>query len=259
MKTNAPNDSDTIIQKLPSDMGIHRNPRKGTLNAPDKILEGFNFEKDVLIDEIFPDEFNLEKTHNRIENNTNELIDYRKPIISIGGDHSVSFPVIKALKQEYPDLKLVWLDSHLDLKEKVDNHVSHDVVVRELLEHSFEPEEIYFVGITRIDQDEENFIEDKAFNIYRSDEVEKFLREFNPDEQPVYLSVDIDALKQGLAPGTGYPDGELDLEQMETIIDATEPDFADLVEVAPSLDDQNRTVKSAERVLDRLLQFVTHY
>ncbi len=73
MKTESAEDSELIVQKLPSDMGIHRNPRKGTLNAPAKILDGFEFSRKVLVDEVFPNEFDLEETQQRIEENTREL------------------------------------------------------------------------------------------------------------------------------------------------------------------------------------------
>lgn len=252
MKTNSPGEADLIVQKLPSDMGIHRNPRKGTLNAPGKILDDFKFNNKVLVDEVFPDEFSLEETQRRIEQNTRDLLQYDKPIISVGGDHSVSFPVIKALKEEYPDLKLVWLDSHLDLKEKVGENVSHDVVARELLENGFSEDEIFFVGITRIDEDEEEFMEDKELDIFGPGEIEEFLREFNLNEQPVYLSIDIDVLKEELAPGTGYPDGELEIGEVEKIIESVEPGFADIVEVAPPLDEEGETVVNARTILELL-------
>lgn len=248
MRTNKTSEADLIIQKLPSDMGIHRNPRKGTLNAPGKILEDYSSENKVLIDEVFPDEFSLEKTHQRIEGNTEEILEYGKPVLSLGGDHSVSFPVIKALKNNNPGMRLVWLDAHLDLKEKVGNHVSHDVVVRELLKNGFSEDEIYFVGITEIDHDEEEFMDDRDLNIYRNDELEEFRREFKNDEQPAYLSADIDVLKEELAPGTGYPDGKLNLEEVRSVIETIGPDHADLVEVAPPLND-GTTVKNSRKVL----------
>lgn len=254
LKVKSPEDASIIIQKLPCDIGIHRNPRKGTLDAPEKILEDHDFEEDVLIYEAFPDEFDLEQTHSRFRENTEELIQYGKPLISIGGDHSVSFPVICALKERFPDLKLVWLDSHLDLKEKVDEHVSHDVVVRELLDHGFSEEEIIFVGITRVDEDEEEFLENGDLEVYRESGVGEFIREFSSNEQPVYLSVDIDVLKKELAPGTGYPNGELNLEEVQRIIEEINPDFADLVEVAPSLDNNNRTISNGKRILDSLIR-----
>ncbi len=253
MRTKSPDEAEKIVQKLSSDMGIHRNPRKGTLNAPEEILTGFETGEKILIDEVFPDEFSLENTHEKISENTEELLRYGKPLLSIGGDHSVSFPVLKVLKQKFPNLKLVWLDAHLDLKEKVDGHVSHDVVVRELLESGFSEDEIFFLGTTRIDDDEEKFLENHEINIFGPDELEEFKREFNSSEQPVYLSVDIDVLKEEEAPGTGYPDGNLGVEEVLDLIEKISPSHADLVEVAPPFDSDGITVKNSRKILDKLL------
>ncbi|WEL23864.1 arginase family protein [Candidatus Nanohalovita haloferacivicina] len=249
-KVNSPEDSDIVIQKIPCDMGIHRNPRKGTLNGPEKIMEGLDLKERFLVDEVFPEEFDLEETHRRIEKNTEELLQYDRPLISVGGDHSVSFPVIKALKEENPDLKLVWLDAHLDLKEKVDGHVSHDVVVRELLDHGFSEDEIVFLGITEVDYDEEEFLESHDFAIYRPDEVDDFLeQELDGD---YYLSVDIDVLRPEIAPGTGYRDGEMELEEVLEVIERLGPVHADLVEVAPPFDENGRTIEAARNILEKL-------
>lgn len=254
MKTNTPEDAELILQKLPSDMGIHRNPRKGTLNAPESILEELEFSRTVLVEDVFPNEFDLEETQRRIRENTESLLNYEKPILSIGGDHSVSYPAIRALKEKYPDLRVVWLDSHLDLKKKVEGHVSHDVVVRELLQNGFSEDEIVFVGITRIDDDEEGFLEEHDLDIYTHDEIEEFLKDFDSEEAPVYLSVDIDVLREDLAPGTGYPDGKLCIEEVKQAIDTAEPAGADLVEVAPPLDRESRTLRSAREVLSALVE-----
>lgn len=248
----SPEEAEILVQKLPSDTGIHRNPRKGTLNAPDVLLDDLELSRPVLVEEVFPDEFDLEETQRRIETNTRDLADYDKPLLSVGGDHSVSFPVIRALKERNPGMKLVWLDSHLDLKEKVDGHVSHDVVVRELLDY-FDREEIYFVGITRIDDDEGRFIQGRDMNIYRAGELDSFLQEFTEND-PVYLSVDIDVLKEEIAPGTGYPDGELEMEDVKEVIHTVKPSHADLVEVAPPLDEENKTVTAGKDILKKLIE-----
>lgn len=252
-KVSSPEDAEVIVQKLPCDMGIHRNPRKGTLNAPEIILEEFEFERPVMAEEIFPDEFDLEETHRRIYENTSELIEYNRPLISLGGDHSVSYPAIKALKQHNPEMKLVWLDAHLDLKEKVGDNISHDVVVRQLIEEGlFSPEEVYFAGITEIDHDESEYLEKHDFNIYRPDEIDEFLKNF---DDKAYLSIDIDVLREDMAPGTGYPDGDLKLEQVLEIVEGVDFLHADIVEVAPSLDD-GKAVNSGREILRSLISEV---
>lgn len=256
MNINRPEDAEILLQKLPSDMGIHRNPRKGTLNAPEKILEGLKLDGEVFIDEVFPEEFDLAKAHENIYENTVELSEYERPLVSIGGDHSISYPIIKALKEKFPDMQLVWLDSHLDLKEKIGENNSHDVIVRELLDSGlFSEDEIFFVGVTKIDHDEEKFLEEHDLKIYRPEELSKFIKEYSC-ERPCYLSVDIDVLTEELAPGTGYPDGQLSLESVEKVVEKSGPDFADLVEVAPPFDEENVTVDNAGKILSRLVEEV---
>ena len=253
MRTNSPQDAEIFIQKLPSDMGIHRNPRKGTLNAPEEILDDFSTDKDILIGEVFPDEFSLETTHRRISKNTEDLIKHGSPLISIGGDHSISFPVLKVLKKEISDLKLIWLDSHLDLKQKVDGNVSHDVVARELLEHGFSTDDIFFVGTTKVDEDEKMFLEENNIRFFEADELDKFKREFEKNEKPVYLSIDIDVLREDQAPGTGYPDGDVDIDEVLELIEAVKPEYADIVEVAPPFDQEEITLENSRKILSKLL------
>lgn len=252
-EVNSPEDAEVIIQKLPCDMGIHRNPRKGTLNAPEKLVET-DFERPVLIDEVFPDEFDLEETQKRFYENSSDLADFKRPLISVGGDHSISFPVIKALKEENPEMKLIWLDAHLDLKEKIGGHISHDVVVRELLETGlFSTDEVFFVGTVEIDHDEKEFIEKRDINIFRPEEVGLFLEKFDSGDK-CYLSVDIDVLTSEHAPGTGYPDGQLSVEDVEKVIEKVRPDYADLVEVAPPFDLNEMTVENGRKILQSIIR-----
>lgn len=252
MKVNSPEDADLILQKVPSDIGMHRIDRKATLDAPHKILDDFDFNVNVLVAEVFPYEFDLEETHERIGRNTEEFLGYELPLLSIGGDHSISYRIIRKLKEENPDMEVVWLDAHLDLKEKVDNHVSHDVVMRELLD-IFEEDEVHFLGVTRIDEDEEKFIENRELEIA---DPEDALETASNIEESVYLSVDIDVLKQSQAPGTGYPDGEMNVDQVMSVIESLDIMHADLVEVAPPLD-SGETLENARNLLSQLERALT--
>lgn len=252
-ETNTVQDADLILQKIPSDSGIHRNARKGTLNAPKRILEeSLETDKRVIIDEVFPDEFNLKETHQRIRKNTKDLLNHGKPIISVGGDHSVSFEKIKATKEEFEDIKLVWLDSHLDVKEKVNDHISHDVLARELIEQEvFSPEEVYFVGAKRIDHDEKKFVGEKDIKVFKPNEAVEKAKEIDSE---VYVSLDIDVLDDSVAPGTGYPDGVMQKQEILEILDSLKFRFGDLVEVAPCLDRENKTLETSRDLLAKMIE-----
>ena len=65
--------------------------------------------------------------------------------------------------------------------------------------------------------------------------------------------MDIDVLKEDQAPGTGYPDGELEVEDVLSIVEEVKPEFSDLVEVAPTLDEEEKTQENAQKILEKLL------
>ncbi len=236
-KTSVPSEAEVLIQKLPCDMGIHRTGRKGTLNAPSILLEDAELESQVHVSEVFPDEFDLEETHRRIQRHTKGMLEYDTPLLSVGGDHSVSYPVLKEVKRRQPDLSLVWLDSHLDAKQPVDGHASHDVVVRGLVEESvFDPEEVFCVGTTSIDEDEKELY--SQLSVFGPEDVSKAAGSVSG---PVYVSFDIDAVDIS---GTGYPDGELTIDECRQLVKDLDVQHADLVEVAPPL---NRDAVTAGR------------
>jgi arginase family enzyme len=227
-RTSIPSEAEVLIQKLPCDMGIHRTSRKGTLNAPSNLLEDGEIESQVHVSEVFPDEFDLEETHRRIQRHTKRMLEYNAPLLSVGGDHSVSYPVLKEVKRHQPNLSLVWLDSHLDAKQPVDGHTSHDVVVRKLVEESvFDPEEIFCVGTTQVDEDEEDL--GSQLGVFGREGISEVA---DVASGPVYVSFDIDAVDIS---GTGYPDGELSVDECRRLVKDLDVRHADLVEAAPPL------------------------
>jgi len=63
-------------------------------------------------------------------------------------------------------------------------------------------------------------------------------------------------LKKAEAPGTGYPDGRLSTKQVQKVIEKVSPNHADLVEVAPVLDRENKTLENAGNILGKLAENV---
>ena len=239
--TSAPSDADILIQKVCSDLGLHRTHRKCASNAPDVLVENAGINETAHISEVFTHSFDLSETHRRTADNTRSLLDYNKPVLSLGGDHSISFPVIKAVAKNHPDIKLVWIDSHLDFKKPVENYVSHDVVVRELVEQDIiPPENICFFGTSKIDHDEK--IPNQSMIKKNTEEVKGFCK-----NSKTYVSVDVDVLES--LTGTGYPDGETSVKQVKKVFRLADPSFCDLVEAAPALDNTGTTVEKTSDLL----------
>jgi arginase family enzyme len=120
------------------------------------------------------------------------------------------------------------MDAHLDAKEPVGRHTSHDVVMRKLVENQvFGADEILCVGTTQIDEDEGDLEEDLRILDYAANEHRSVAV-----DSPVYLSFDIDVLA---IKGTGYPDGRMSLSRCQELINSFDVRHSDLVEVAPPL------------------------
>jgi len=136
--------------------------------------------------------------------------------IFIGGDHSVTIPILRAVNKVYNEpVGIVHLDAHLDLCSKLEgNSLSHGCTHRRGLElDSFSLENTYFIGIRSFETQELDYIKDKRINIYNSRQVfekgavgiAKHVSEKLSAVQKVYLTIDIDVLDPAFAPGTGTP------------------------------------------------------
>ena len=165
---------------------------------------------------------NCKKTCKILEDTVNELMDLKiKPII-IGGEHSSSIGVIKALNEKYEKLTVVHLDAHRDLAfEYVGEKFSHATVMRRIHELGVD---LVQIGIRSSSADEEEFVK-STYNIQtfknvdvqkHMDAIEYYLTNI---DGPVYISVDMDVLDPAIAPHVGNPvSNGLIPSEIETIL-----------------------------------------
>ncbi|KAK6543743.1 hypothetical protein TWF694_000477 [Orbilia ellipsospora] len=186
-------------------------------------------------------------------------------IITLGGDHTVALAALRALNQHHGQVAVLHFDAHLDTwnPSKIHSpwmsdqgHVNHGSMFW-LAQTAYDPPLIHpnssvHAGLrTRLSgQDYEDYEDDTNQGWFRieADEiddigvqgiVDKILDNLGKD-LPVYLSVDIDVLDPGLAPGTGTPEpGGWTTREMIRILRGLEGlniVGADVVEVAPAYD-----------------------
>ena len=146
-----------------------------------------------------------------------------KPI-TIGGEHSASIGVIKALSEKYDKLTVVHLDAHRDLAfEFIGEKYSHATVMRRAHEFGVD---LVQIGIRSSSKDEEDFVKStyniqtfKNKDVHRHmDAVEYYLTTV---ETPIYLSIDMDVLDPAIAPAVGNPTpGGLFTSEIEDVIKA---------------------------------------
>jgi agmatinase len=176
----------------------------------------------------------------------------------LGGDHTATVPVVELLKPTFPDLRVVQLDAHPDLRESFlgerYNYASAMARVMDVVP----PERVYQIGIRTGAREEYARRRPRFFPAFEVDPVEA-VRSILPELRghPVYVTIDIDVLDPAEAPGTGSPEpcGMRTAELIEAVrlLAGTEVVGGDLVEVAHAWDPSGRTGIAASWVIREAL------
>ncbi|MBI2810178.1 MAG: agmatinase [Candidatus Melainabacteria bacterium] len=138
------------------------------------------------------------------------IIESSKFPISIGGEHSLSLGAIKACAKRYPDLSILQIDAHGDLRKSYDgNPYSHASVAYHVYKALPQPL-ITQVGIRNISQEEVNWLEEDKPNINifwaRHQDRWNFHEIIHTLSDNVYLTIDVDGLDSSVMPSTGTPE-----------------------------------------------------
>jgi len=127
-------------------------------------------------------------------------ISKRQIIVVLGGEHTISYAVVKALKDDFCYLVF---DAHLDLRDSFDNEVyNHACTCRRISELGFD---IIFIGARSYTKEELEFARSRGFKIYRDvkfDELEDVLSVYDG----IYLSIDFDVFDPAYAPAVSTPE-----------------------------------------------------
>ncbi|MVP02535.1 MULTISPECIES: agmatinase [Paenibacillus] len=187
------------------------------------------------------------------------LLDDGKFPLGIGGEHLVSWPVIREVYAKYPDLVLIHFDAHTDLREQYEGEpLSHSTPIRKAAE-LIGGKNVYQFGI-RSGMREEFEYARKNLNFHPFEVLEP-LKKVLPDlaGRPVYLTIDIDVLDPSAAPGTGTAEagGITSKELLAAVHAIAGSDVnvvgADVVEVAPVYDPSEQTQIVAAKLIREML------
>lgn len=222
----------------------------GCEKAPEEIVN--HLKNSYVIDNVEIDNLNIEKTNKNI---FDKSIGFNG--IIIGGDHSISYPAIKALSSSYKKIGFIMMDAHVDCASYI-KPPSHEDFLRVLIEDKVVNEKnILLIGVRKIYDVEKKYLKGKKICIMPPRHAmgyKKFLNQFEKLDA-VYLSIDIDALDPKIAMGTGYKvKGGIDKNVFFSILNDIKRlknlIIVDLVEVNPKLDDKNKTVRLAAEIVD---------
>jgi arginase len=189
----------------------------------------------------------------RVTQAADSYLESGRHIISLGGDHSITFPILRAFGRYFDDLTVVHIDAHPDLYDNLDgNPLSHASPFARAMETGC---------ITRLVQ-----LGIRTANPHQREQAKRFdVEMLSPRELgqfdaksiagPTYVSIDLDGLDPSVAPGVSHHEpGGLTFREVLDIIDALPGPIvgADIVELNPSRDLVDMTAMVGAKLLKEL-------
>lgn len=187
--------------------------------------------------------------------------------ISIGGDHTVPLPILRAIAKGNP-VGIVQIDSHADtLDTLADTRINHATTFRRGVEEGMiDPKRVIQIGLrgSRFSPDDIKWGEDQGFTCITIDKYEdmgraRVIKEIDrvTGAGPTYITIDIDGIDPAWAPGTGVPEiGGLTPRDAQVIIRSLQGKHlvgGDICEVAPCYDPTGITSVTAANLMWEML------
>jgi agmatinase len=278
---NEVTDVDVAIVGVPFDTGVSYRPgaRFGPnhVRESSRLLRPYNpaanvspFATQQVVDagDIAANPFDIEEAISSIHKSYDQLLERAKRVVTIGGDHTITLPILRSLKAKHGPISVVHFDAHLDTWDSYFGaDYTHGTTFRRASEEGLlDPEGCMHIGIRGPLYAAKDLTDDKAlgFQIFSSVEfqdlgvaaaIEKMKARVG--KRPMYISIDIDVLDPAHAPGTGTPEaGGLTSRELLSLLRATagmNVIGADIVEVAPAYDHAQITGIAASHAMYELI------
>ncbi|MFC0336887.1 agmatinase [Kushneria avicenniae] len=272
---------DAAFVGIPMDIGTSNRP--GTRFGPRQIrdesrmLRPFNvatraapFESLQVADigDVPINTFDLKKSVAIIERWYDALLTHDVKPLTLGGDHTIALPILRAMAKKHGPVGLVHIDAHADINEQMfGEEIAHGTPFRRAVEEGLlDCERVAQIGLrgTGYSADEFDWGRDQGFRVVPAEEcwhksLTPLMHEIRDKVGggPVYVTFDIDSLDPAYAPGTGTVEiGGLTIPQALEIIRGLKGlDIVgcDLVEVSPPYDPHGQTAVVAANLMFEML------
>ncbi len=250
------NNSEIVVLPIPLEATVSYG--KGTSKGPEELLKASHyvefydeeFDRELCFEKgiatLMPVELEgaPEKKFEKLHSVVSELLNSKKFVASIGGEHSITSPIVKAFNEKFENLFILQIDAHSDLRDSYEGtKYSHASVMARILEFN---SNIVQVGIRAQSREEKESIEKNKIKTFYMREIRN---KFNNKEwikevvaslgNNVYLTFDVDGLDASVIQATGTPEpGGLFWDEAVDLIKAVggEKNIVgfDLVELAPN-------------------------
>ncbi len=196
------------------------------------------------------------------------ILNYDIMPLAIGGDHSITLPILRAMAKRHGPLALIHIDAHADVNDEMFGmRETHGTVFRRAYEEGLiTPQKTYQIGLRGSGYGADDFTEAAAWGFQQFPAQDLWHRSLAPlgaeirrdiGDAPVYVTYDIDSLDPAYAPGTGTPEiGGLTTPQALELLRAFKGlniVGGDLVEVSPPYDTSGNTALTGANILFEML------
>jgi agmatinase len=188
-----------------------------------------------------------------IEASVSELLEKRHRVLALGGDHSITYPIIKAYSRFYQPLNILHLDAHADLLDVWQNNpYSHACPFARIMEQKLAVRLVQ-VGVRTLETEER--AQTERFGVEIIDMIQWQSGSVPEFDGPLYISIDLDVLDPAFAPGVSHhePGGLTTREVIRMIQEIRAPIVGgDIVELNPKRDLVDMTAMVAAKLLKEM-------
>ena len=188
-----------------------------------------------------------------IELGARAIVERQDLPLSLGGDHSITYPLLRAVRPAHPRLTVLHLDAHADLYDELDgDRYSHACPFARAMEEGL-ADRLVQVGIRTLNQHQK--VQADRFGVEVID-MRAWAAGARPEiGGPTYLSLDLDALDPAFAPGVSHWEpGGLSVRDVVTLIQGIGGPLvgADVVEYNPTRDPSGVTAYVAAKLVKEI-------
>ncbi|MEQ9402671.1 MAG: agmatinase [Cyclobacteriaceae bacterium] len=218
-----------------------------TEDLQDVAAMDLNDKGDFVIDDYF-----------EIETISRTNLENKGKLLTLGGDHSITYPIIKAHHEQYPVLDMLHIDAHGDLYDEFEgDKYSHACPFARIMEDRLAVRLVQ-VGIRTLNPHQREQAEKYKVEVHQMKNLDlTAIRKF---ENPLYISLDMDAFDPAFAPGVSHHEpGGLSSRQVIDLIQNLDANIigADIVEYNPDKDFHNMTAYLAAKMMKEILAKMT--
>ena len=213
--------------------------------------------------------FNLTKSIGIIEKHYDGVLEHNAIPVTIGGDHTITLPILRSLHRKHGPMALVHIDAHADINDEMfGERIAHGTIFRRAIEEGLViPKKMTQIGLRATGYSADDFDWSRRQGVRVVPAEECWYRSLTPLMEevretvgigaPTYLSFDIDGLDPSVAPGTGTPEpaGLTASQGLEIIRGCSGLNLvgSDLVEVSPPYDTTGNTALLAANLVFEML------